>query len=272
MKFFSSSISHHSPLPRKQCFTLIELLVVIAIIAILAAMLLPALQPAMEQARLVKCLGNMKQLGIAVLQYTDASNDYLPMSNANGQGMASWKLQIQPFLSVDHGKDVYTTNLRRQVSNGAFRCPSWHLEKMNLEASVIANMQDYNKSSSASAGGYGYNFGCGPGYAPYYKNPGYLKRSNQLSTLKNLSELLLIGESSDHFSDNAGQAALCYSVYSNVNKIEGRHKKYTVMSISWADGHASHETNKALLQGKPRIRTENSRANEVFNYYYDCYK
>ncbi|NMA21674.1 MAG: DUF1559 domain-containing protein, partial [Lentisphaerae bacterium] len=98
MKFFSSSISHHSPLPRKQCFTLIELLVVIAIIAILAAMLLPALQTAMEQARLVKCLGNMKQLGIAVLQYTDASNDYLPMSNANGQGMASWKLQIQPFL------------------------------------------------------------------------------------------------------------------------------------------------------------------------------
>ena len=59
-------------------FTLVELLVVIAIIGILVALLLPAIQAAREAARRASCQNNMKNIGLALLNYHDTQNSLPP--------------------------------------------------------------------------------------------------------------------------------------------------------------------------------------------------
>lgn len=61
-------------------FTLIELLVVIAIISILAAILFPVFARARENARRTSCMSNVKQFGLAVMQYVqDYDENYPPV-------------------------------------------------------------------------------------------------------------------------------------------------------------------------------------------------
>jgi len=63
---------------KKLGFTLIELLVVIAIIAILAAILFPVFAQAKQRANMATCLNNLKQLGLATIQYTSDNNGRMP--------------------------------------------------------------------------------------------------------------------------------------------------------------------------------------------------
>jgi prepilin-type N-terminal cleavage/methylation domain-containing protein len=67
----------------RQAFTLIELLVVVAIIALLISILLPKLARAKEQSRTVKCLSNLKQVGIAMQSYFLDTNDWFPWEKNN---------------------------------------------------------------------------------------------------------------------------------------------------------------------------------------------
>ncbi len=83
---------------QRKGFTLIELLVVIAIIAILAAILFPVFAQAREKARAATCLSNGKQMGLAVMMYSQDYDESYPQGYYAGPPTAWWLSLIQPYM------------------------------------------------------------------------------------------------------------------------------------------------------------------------------
>ncbi len=122
---------------KRSGFTLIELLVVIAIIAILAAILFPVFAQAKAAAKKTACLSNEKQIGTAMMLYSNDFDDYFPKdengtitaTTSTGAVMthaASWLVVIQPYAQnakvTDRGKSQ-SKNDEAGSSVQMFVCP-----------------------------------------------------------------------------------------------------------------------------------------------------
>jgi len=124
---------------RQRGFTLIELLVVIAIIAVLIALLLPAVQQAREAARRTQCKNNMKQLGLAAMNYESTHKRFPTSGKGVDLGQVVQYMFPQSFFTMilpytDQAPLYAQLNLSLHYSNAAnnatqtkitaFLCPS----------------------------------------------------------------------------------------------------------------------------------------------------
>ena len=112
---------------RKITFTLVECLVCVAILAILAALLLPALNKAMEQARSLECKTNLKQIGQTAVLYAQDHNESLPWNTAEAFGKDSY-YTLPAFLWMYYGKINTKAELEKSLEmprpRGLLFCPS----------------------------------------------------------------------------------------------------------------------------------------------------
>jgi prepilin-type N-terminal cleavage/methylation domain-containing protein/prepilin-type processing-associated H-X9-DG protein len=98
-------------------FTLVELLVVIGIIAVLVGILLPALNKVRQQANSLYCISNLRQIGIAMINYAQANNGSYPIYYWNGDGdptkpngATDWTFLLLPYFNRAGATGTYAGN------------------------------------------------------------------------------------------------------------------------------------------------------------------
>ncbi|NQU10461.1 type II secretion system protein [bacterium] len=143
----AGSAAVHGPAVQEKparAFTLVELLTVIAIVGLLAALVVPALSRARASAKTAACLGNLRQIGLAVQMYVNDHQGRLPV--------------LQNRTSIDEPLPALDIVLRPPAAGpGVFRCPA---DEQGLSAAsgtsyfwnFLINGQDVGRLFSLAGG------------------------------------------------------------------------------------------------------------------------
>ena len=154
-------------LSSNRAFTLVELLIVIAIITILSSILLPALTKARDKAKQSSCMSNLKQIGLALMMYTQDYNEMFSYPGPTG-----WNIE------VDSG---YIKNTK------VLRCPSAGKHNNyagNYKTDYVKFLRNDGQVTSQPSGIFGV-----PGWAGISG-----QRSTKLSELADPSNTFVVGE------------------------------------------------------------------------------
>ncbi len=161
-------------------FTLIELLVVIAIIALLAAMLLPSLSKAKDKAKSMQCMSNLKQQGLAFINYAGESNGWLPHTVGGANGVYSYTFYTNVLVSGGYlpVKNWVGSEGNGRANGPVWRCPMTHEIRATDESggygTNLQHLTNYNKDFGA--------------------NPDQNKGTSNLSRIPRPSKILMLAD------------------------------------------------------------------------------
>ncbi len=214
---------------KKQGFTLIELLVVIAIISILAGILFSVFGKAREKGRQAACISNLKQLGAAMMMYTQDYDGSFPP--ADFQLYQTWTIPhiMWPQILLN-GKYVGSVKIFACPSNAAGALGADNF--LSFPPSTVSNSfrfihYGYNEAHIGTSRRYGGNV---------------FPAATDSDKRKPAATILLL----DSIHDPANPANTCgwfivndfYSKTSTLQKPHPRHSEG--LNILWADGHVSY--------------------------------